>query len=1148
MIWDNSSRALFITFLAAACCSMVLVGSPALADAVSFHIPKEDAAKGIADFGKQSGLQIIASKDDLKHLETAPVVGVMDAETALKQLISGLPLTYLYLNSNTITVESNSTTTSLASRAGSPVCAINISAGPLREALEQLQKQCHVSVSYKITLIRGKAVVAVSGSYTVPEALKTILGNTGVVAQVTGPSTFVLRAAQRIHPQSAAASSARSNLAVDATEHVLISGDRLASYDPTQNVDLPRTIDDVQPYYIFDSEAIEESGALNVEDFLKQRLPMDTSSQTNSQSGYGGPQTSGTTSSINLRGLGANETLILVDGHRQAGVELQDNGGQPDINGLPMAAIDRIEILPSSASAIYGGSALGGVINIILKKNYEGGDVKVDYSNAFTASAPTRTVSGTYGFALEGGKTHVMLTAHYSSSDPMLLGDRESLIQAGINTILKSEPSFIYNPTSGWLGATPNIYSVSYNPDGTPQNLVLLNGTPLYCPITYIPAGTSPSTSAANLNSGLLSNACKYNFNPAPGTQTDGLRSPYGYTPTTESIGATVRRQMTSWLEAFTEILITSNAGTTQWNNIDSVTYAAGNPNNPFQQAVVVEFPLATSLPETTRSTTATATVGVTADLPHRWKADVDYTWSQNTFSNSDVNFDFDAFRDPNTGAVFPNPNLNFIVDTIKYPPNLAKYYSPQRYSGSSTVNDLALRGAGPLIQLPLGAPTLAVGLEHRKEGYPDNIYYQTFPISVSEDGGTEFLSKYESDNSVYLEATIPVVSEHNALPGLRLLEFQAADRDDFYSVDTGTDGFNFSPNATPPYNLPGYFPSPPDYLYGSTSSYRSNNKTLGFKYKPIEDVIVRASLATAFLPPTYGQLLPNPTVSTDGATIVDPKNGNSYEVNTVGGGNPNLQPQNSRSYSLGVIYEPVGGPLAGFRADAELYRILQFGYITSPTPQIVVDTPGLADRISRDPTTGLITQINLSLLNATEFKTQGWDLSLSYRLPTSIGSFDLHLQGTAILYEDRQYTQGSTFANYAGWPDTGGEAKGKAGGTLNWNYHQWKLGWTTTWYSKYNQEGAPGDPCCVGTYFTQAQGSNTIPAQVYHDIYASYTIDKGPNVWAGSALAHMIIQGGVKDAFNSSPPFDVSAAPYYVSFYGPILLRSYWLSLKKSL
>jgi outer membrane cobalamin receptor len=101
----------------------------------------------------------------------------------------------------------------------------------------------------------------------------------------------------------------------------------------------------------------------------------------------------GASSSINLRGLGSLQTLILINGMRTANFANRGATFQPDVNGIPLAAIDRVEVLPGSASAIYGGTAVGGVVNVILKRSYTGDRVSSSYQNTFDTDAPIRTVN-----------------------------------------------------------------------------------------------------------------------------------------------------------------------------------------------------------------------------------------------------------------------------------------------------------------------------------------------------------------------------------------------------------------------------------------------------------------------------------------------------------------------------------------------------------------------------------------------------------------------------------------------------------------------------------------------------------------------------------------------------------------------------------
>src|SRR5262249_35481842 len=152
---------------------------------------------------------------------------------------------------------------------------------------------------------------------TIRPAAASQVKSTAHSAQTEGPrlaqengSTPASGAASSAGAEPANADEKLEEVQVNIPE-ILVKGSRIL------NVDVKRTEDDEQPYYIFDSQVIGESGATNVEDFLKQRLTMNTTIQSNSQNPA---SIFGSSSTVNLRGLGANETLILIDGRRLAGI------------------------------------------------------------------------------------------------------------------------------------------------------------------------------------------------------------------------------------------------------------------------------------------------------------------------------------------------------------------------------------------------------------------------------------------------------------------------------------------------------------------------------------------------------------------------------------------------------------------------------------------------------------------------------------------------------------------------------------------------------------------------------------------------------------------------------------------------------------
>jgi iron complex outermembrane receptor protein len=931
-----------------------------------------------------------------------------------------------------------------------------------------------------------------------------------------------------------------------------------------RNIDIPRTVDDVQPYYIFKAEQIDQSGAVSTEDFLKNNLTMDTTALSLSQS-YNS-QAQGASSSFNLRGLGSDQTLILVDGRRMPSLANGQTGidYQADLNGVPLAAIDRIEVLPSSASAIYGGSAVGGVINVVLKKDYTGGQIRYTYDNTFDSDAPRRSTDLTLGAALEGGKTHIMVTGSYSTMKPLLLQDRREIIEKNIQTITTNNPAYFYSASSPFQGGTTNIALLTsnlVNPatgvafiNASTTTLILKDGRSLGSRFTNVPAGTLPGTPATTLANGLLANAGQYNLSLASGVSAYGLKNYIGTLPQKKAVNASVRRQMTKNLELFVNFRNSSSYTWAPYNVLGgSYTMAGSSPSNPFQNNLIMNIPasdVAVSL-ETLNDTRA-ITAGALLKLPHDWKANLDYSWSENNYIYAGYTYDTVEFP-----KALNNGTINPFVDTGLSPLDLFKYVVPTIYGGKTTLNDVALRGSGPLMTMPWGLePTLTFGIEHRREGRedPGMMRYLTYPLDPKRNVTLRYFGQKNSADSLYAEVSVPVISAKNALPLVRLLEFQIAVRKEYFTVVTQPSYFQSSPT---PASSPGYS-SPPGF---TTSKYSSFNPTVGFKYKPFEDVTIRTSYAEAFKPPAYSQLVPNniPTVAL--TSINDPKTGGIYGVQTSGGGNPAVVPQTSANFDLGVIYEPhKGSLLEGFRADLEYYSLVQHNVLTAPSAQFILNNENVyASRVTRNAGTGLVSLIDLSTINLLRYETSGFDLSVSYRQPTPIGAFRLMAQGTIVEHLRKQVSTTIPLLEYVGYVSSGGPAKTKGNVNLTWEKRSLVAGWTTRFFGSYKQQGVASDPVYQGknttplnTKYTLAQGGNLIPVQVSHDFFVGYNFDY--NVGGShspSAIRRLLsgvnLQGGVKNVFNTLPQFDSYYSVYYYSPYGNVQLRTYWVSLKKS-
>ena len=1048
---------------------------------------------------------------------------------------------------------------------------LNIPAGNLTAALDRFAEQSGLQIVYDQPLDNAAQAKALIAHLPRGAALDQLLKGTGLTWGYVNDSTVVVRQAKRKGTDAAKAAAATA--AAAATEEGPVSADVsvqskrvIQAYEPGGNVDIPRTVDDVQPYYIYSSESIEQSGATNLEEFLKQYLTMNSTVQTNSQM-YGilGGSPKGNTSTFNLRGLGPDNTLILVNGHRMAGVSVNGNSGQPDINSIPLAAVDHIEVLPSSWSGIYGGSAMGGVINIILKKNYKGGDVSVTREQVTHGHAADTTLDGSYGFSLEDGKTQAMVSAHFFNSEPLLLGDRAGLVSSGLNRVSQAEPSLFTNGGSGAFqgGTLTNVYGgYICGPTGCNlENLLLLNGKSLGGSNTSLVCakGISPHTTpAAVFDACFLKNAGRHNINLAPGLGEFGLQQPIGYAPRVESVVATLNRSMSSWLDAFIDLTITKNDATSEYNPIADTSWQIypGIPTNPFQGLVLTHIPVETSVPLIADSLTRAITAGLTAQLPGEWRSELDFTWSENSFDSSYGQVNADLFDGIATGpfadisgvnGALVTGAVNPFVDTGMYPQNVAPYLYYQTYGSSSTLNDFSMRTTGPIAHLPWGDPTAAVAIEHRTEGFPTSN--QTDFLSTASNAASKsfaalngivtYFGQHQSTNSLYIEGHVPLISGLNAMPGLRELELQAADRIERYDVVTGTSSESVGLGGT----LPGGVVVNPSICYSpsldpqcqipvprATTSYSSNNATFGVKYKPVDSVTVRASFATAFLPPNYGQLLPNPQIAPNGDTITDPKTGSTYQVNVVSGGNPNLKPESDKNWDIGIIFEPQDRILKGLRVDLEFVQIKRFDAIVTISGDQILGDPALAGRVTRNPATGLVTQINESFINANEDEYEGYDLSVNYTKASDIGTFEFVARGSISEHNKEQVTAGSPLVELVGDIPAGGQIKTAANATLTWAKGPWKLGWTTRWFDGY--------------YSIDPTGNNLrISSQTYHDFFAKYSIDP----LRGKLLANSSVELGIKDIFNTAPPFDPNFAPFYRSPVGDIRMQEWRLGVRKS-
>jgi iron complex outermembrane receptor protein len=275
---------------------------------------------------------------------------------------------------------------------------LDIPAQSLNDALQALALISRHKLLYSSELVNGKSSPPLKGKFTAEQAVRALIAGTNLSCEVTADGLVLIRAAAGVAPAKATASvpTSRSEAPVGPTVTRLAqadnsnspnsgpsgadsksdsSKDKSDSKDSIAEIIVTGTnISNVEnktvPLLSFDRDVIARSGYASLSDFITA-LPQNVKSGPNSPDGIltGNFNNIENSTSANLRGLGASSTLTLINGHRVAAAS---EGTGVDLSIIPLAAVERIEVLTDGSSAVYGADAVGGVVNIILRKDFNG--------------------------------------------------------------------------------------------------------------------------------------------------------------------------------------------------------------------------------------------------------------------------------------------------------------------------------------------------------------------------------------------------------------------------------------------------------------------------------------------------------------------------------------------------------------------------------------------------------------------------------------------------------------------------------------------------------------------------------------------------------------------------------------------------------
>lgn len=1015
----------------------------------------------------------------------------------------------------------------LAQALPNPKITFDVPAGEAKPMLRQFAAQAKREIVFAPEAVNGVRTLAVKGEMSPQEAVDRMLEGTGLIAaQDPKTGAFAVRPATPDESKNVSRAITPDRDRPVSRVEVGEDGERIVKLDTfevfgrkTLNMDIKRSRDDAQPYVVLGRNEIEMSGAQDVQELLTKNVTMLTATTDTKQS----TSIMGNVSSFRLRG---QETLVLIDGRRVPSIPDNSQGiRQGDLNGIPLSAIERIEVLPTTASGIYGGTATGGVINVVLRRDYIGFETRLTYGNTFETDVANRRVDFSGGFSFNRGRTSVLLAATASDKNALVAQDRDFVARLR-RTVLANNPSALL--TTVPLGGTTNIRG---------QNGALLtlkaslnNGVvrPLGSAITFIPVGYTGASSDGG--AALLANAGTYNFDLADTAQISGGGRAYMLNaPEVASLMGSIRHQFTSALEAFVDLSASTNESSFFAADNTTFTVSSTVAANPFNQNVVVNTPLYGFEAEfRSRVESRRGVAGVIAKLPHEWRLGVDYTYNWNRYRNGRDSISATGITSGITGGTI-NP-FQDATDT-DFSSFKIEGNSQQRPS-ITTIGTAALRLGGSVYDLPAGPVGLSILAEDLRQKF--------HRLSTGTSTGATVVvipERRQVSQSFYAEAKVPVFSPANRRPGLELLEFQLAGRFDQFTT-YGATAYTVAVLPT----------DPPIVKNRRTSA----NPTIALRYQPLSSVTVRASFGTGFIPPNVNQLVEGTATILDSATAAllnlrDPKRGNEVlgtsnggSIRSLNGGLPDLQPETSTSWSAGVIFTP--RRLLGLRLSVDWTRIEKKDKISAlgigSTFLALEDMiPGYVTRGPVPPGdpygVGPITTLDPRTRNISAASDEELDFTAEYEWTTADGRFRLTGSATRLLEREDQLTPGSAIIVDLGSVNA---LRWSASGNLQWERGPWTVQWSTRFYDRYWLNAA--------THAINAsQGSATVPSQTYHDVTLRYGFPSQANRW----LRNTDLQVGVNNVFNTTPPLDVTQITAYgYSGLGDPRLANYFVSLRR--
>ena len=928
-------------------------------------------------------------------------------------------------------------------------------------------------------------------------------------------------------------------------------------------------VETAQPVTIVTNAQLKAAGIQTIGDIL-QTLPeagsaLNVQVNNGNTSGFAGQ---GGQTHIDLRNLGTQRVLVLVNGKRW----IEQLNNTVDLNEIPLAVIDHVEVLQDGASAIYGSDAIAGVVNIITVKNYNGAEANA-YLGMFDGKndgggwdGKQKTVDFTIGSS--GDKSGVLMNVSYEQQDP---------IWANARTISK-EPVVTQGTLNG-SSATPNGRFFLIGPALAGKTFGSATCAPYNpashsygsCSMTLISGGkTTKPVPTSNFRD--WQPADHYNFAPlnylltpneVTGTYVQGHYDLASNLTFNTEVSYTNRRSQQ--ILAPNPLFMGPGFGKSALQ-ADGLGLGIGatNPYNPFgvdlvgnvSQWCVVQGNCGTNPNELyffggRRPIEAGPRVfnenadsylfrgGFTGYFNlggNEWDWDAGYSYGGN-YETDITNGFFNtvdlahALDSPGFTPCAQTPGcvpFNWFGGNPSITPAMLRYVTYEDHAVvSDNQRDYTFNLSGDLVDLPAGPLGSAFGVEYLEQ---DGFNHPDATTASGNTSGSVILSTdgRQWSKAEYVEFDIPLVAD---APGVKSLDLDVANRWSQYKWMGGVTGSNEA-----------------KYLFKANAS----TPRAALKWAVNDEFLARASWSKGFRVPSLNDLyfagaqnfpsVSDPCVTT--GTLPPGCNGHAHvqpngQILTIIGGNPGLKPETAISRSIGFVYNPDFMP--GFDVSMDYFKIDVGNLVSALSPQQILNNCYIS-QLSADCaliqtlSNRIVTQISDLNQNIGEVETRGIDLSSHYKFPsTGIGDFKLSLDWTFTRSYKQTVVNGATTGGAFTYSSTelvgtttgiGGFPSQRANIGLNWNYGDWNATWNME-YIHSMWENCAADATTAAAFPTECSnpngsspvyghlsGTNHLGATFYHDVQATYHAD-GINT---------DFTFGIRNLFDKQPPTALSA------------------------